>query len=71
MIKEAEGRGPRAEGRGPMVEIGWWNIIMCYGSFVNPRTSWLYRLWEISPAPVAIFNKLGEILDCFGYMRYM
>ena len=25
----------------------------------------------ISPAPVAIFNKLGEILDCFGYMRYM
>ena len=25
----------------------------------------------ISPAHVAIFNKLGEILDCFGYMRYM
>ena len=25
----------------------------------------------ISPAPVATFNKLGEILDCFGYMRYM
>ena len=30
----------------------------------NPRTSLLYRLWEISPAPVAIFNKLCEILDC-------
>ena len=25
----------------------------------------------ISPAPVAIFNKLCEILDWFGYMRYM
>ena len=52
---KAEGQGPRAKGR--VLES------------IQELASWLYRQ-QILPAPMAIFNKLCEILDR-GYMRYM
>ena len=64
----AEGRGPRAEYWMTMVE---YHHVLCFMVHLfNPRTSWLCRR-QISPAPVAIFNKLCEILDYWIYEIYV
>ena len=57
------GRGPGAEGRVLDDDGGISLCLMFHGSFFNPRNLWLCRR-QISPAPMAIFNKLCEILDC-------
>ena len=60
------GRGPGAEGRVLDDDggISLYHYVLCFMVHLfNPRTLWLCRR-QISPAPMAIFNKLCEILDC-------
>ena len=76
-----DGRGPRAEGRRPradgrvldeywMTMVEYHHVLCFMVHLFNPRTSWLCRR-QISPAPLAIFNKLCEILDYWIYEIYV
>ena len=55
------------EGCGGSGIVRFWDGIVWFWDGIL-QCSWIS--W-ISPAPLAIFNKLCEILDWIGYMRYM